>query len=253
MAQHPDTDAVDATSGPADEAKPSGRRNSRHGSTAVRRALLDAAAGLFAARGYGGTNLRDVADALGMSRTGLYHHFPSKEKLLEAIVEEVTFSSERQLDEIITKGAHDFEAVLRVLVYTTTLWILDHHVMFRVLDRSEADLPQELRERNDKAKRAILSRYVAVIEGGIEQGRFRPVDAHVAALSLSGMRNWVAWWYRDDGRLSKAQIAEQLSEMAMQSLLRMDAHRSRSDRMTDALRVLEEDVAHLKRLIGTQS
>src|ERR1700692_2071070 len=63
----------------------------------VRKALLDTAAALFAERGFGGTNLRDIADALGMSRPGLYYHFPSKEKLLEAIVEEVTLSSERQI------------------------------------------------------------------------------------------------------------------------------------------------------------
>lgn len=246
--------ASDASSGATPIEASSGRpakRNARHGSAAVRRSLLDAAAALFAERGYGGTNLRDVADALGMSRTGLYHHFPSKEKMLEAIVEEVTLSSERQLDAMIADAGQDFEQALRSLVRATTLWILDHHVMFRVLDRSDADLPDDLREKNERSKRAILSRFVTLIEGGIAHGRFRPADAHVAALSISGMRNWAAWWYKDDGRLTKAEIAGQIADMAVQSLVRPDAYRSRSDQVSDVLRVLEEDVAHLKQLIGS--
>src|SRR6202035_6134138 len=66
----------------------------------VRKAVLDTAAALFAERGFGGTNLRVIADELGMSRPGLYYHFPSKEKLLEAIIEELTLSSERELERI---------------------------------------------------------------------------------------------------------------------------------------------------------
>jgi AcrR family transcriptional regulator len=220
-----------------------------HRTTVVRNAILQAAAELFAERGYAGTNLRDVADSLGMSRPGLYYHFPSKEKMLEAIVEELTLSGERQLASVAQNHDADPEEALRLVVELTTQWLLDHHIFFRVLDRSEAEIPNALRESNEAAKRTILSHFVGIIDRGIAMGRFRPVDSHLAALAISGMRNWAAWWFKPDGRLSPKEIAAIIAEMSVSSLLRSDAHRSRSERITDVLRILQEDVAHLRYLV----
>ena len=61
------------------------------GSTAVetRVRILDAARALFAERGYAGTSVRDLADALGMTKAALYYHFPGKADILLALVEPV--------------------------------------------------------------------------------------------------------------------------------------------------------------------
>src|ERR1700677_1802022 len=109
-------------------------RATRQKTPIVRKAVLDTAAALFAERGFGGTNLRDIADELGLSRPGLYYHFPSKEKLLEAIVEEVTLSSERQIAALSGEQSDDPEAALRVIVSITTRWVLEQHTLFKVLD-----------------------------------------------------------------------------------------------------------------------
>lgn len=46
--------------------------------------ILDRAAGLFARHGFAHTSLKDLADAVGLSKAGLLHHYPSKEALFEA-------------------------------------------------------------------------------------------------------------------------------------------------------------------------
>src|SRR3712207_9441823 len=48
--------------------------------------ILDRAAALFARRGFTKTSVQDVADAVGLSKTGLLHHYPSKDALHEAVV-----------------------------------------------------------------------------------------------------------------------------------------------------------------------
>lgn len=212
--------------------------------------MLDVAAQLFAERGYGGTNLRDVADALGMSRPGLYYHFPSKEKLLEALIEEVTLSAEHKLAEIAVQSDRDPEDALRLIVRMSTQWVLDNHILFRVLDRSEVEMAPELRDSHAQSKKAILGHFTRIIHRGISLGTFRPVDPHIAALTILGMRNWAAWWYKPDGRLPKPEIIDMISEMAVRSLLRPDAHRSRSDHVSDVLRILKEDVSHLDHLLN---
>lgn len=225
-------------------------RATRQRGLLVRKAMLNAAAELFAERGFGGTNLRDLADVLGISRPGLYYHFPNKEKILEALIEEVTLSSAIQLAEVAEQVERDPEDALRLVMRTVTKWVLENPVLFRVLDRSEADMPAELKERHAVSKKAILANFTDIIERGIAIGKFRPIDAHVAALSIIGMRNWAAWWFNPDGRIPKDEVADMIADMAVRSLLRPDAHRSRSDRIVDVLRILKEDVAHLDHLLN---
>ncbi|MHA7270289.1 TetR/AcrR family transcriptional regulator [Arthrobacter sp. HLT1-20] len=64
-----------------------GRRGPYAKSEERRRAILDAAHAVFAAKGYRGGSLQDVAGHAGMSQTSLLHHFPSKSALLMAVLE----------------------------------------------------------------------------------------------------------------------------------------------------------------------
>jgi AcrR family transcriptional regulator len=54
----------------------------------TRAQILDVALRLFTERGYEGTSIRDLADALGMTKSALYYHFTSKEAVIMAIVDE---------------------------------------------------------------------------------------------------------------------------------------------------------------------
>lgn len=228
-----------------DEAKDGGARPMRQRTSLLRRAVLDTAAQMFAEKGYLGANLGAIANALGMSRPGLYYHFPSKELLLGEIIDELTLSSERQLAAIAQENSEDPEAALRLVVQATTLWLLDHRIYFLALDRSEKDLPDELRKANEASKRKNLNYMIEIIDHGVRIGKFRPIDPHVAALAIAGMRNWGAWWYQPDGRLTALEIADIISDMAVRSVVRSDPYRSRSDSVADALRILQEDVSHL--------
>lgn len=215
----------------------------------LKRSVLDAAARLFAEKGYGGTNLQDIADALGMSRPGLYYYFSSKEKILEALVEEVTISSQRQSSAIAERSELEPEAALRLVATTHARWILDHGILFQVIDRSESELPPHLWERNQEAKRTLLDNFTKIIDRGVDQGRFRPVDARVSAFSIIGMCAWTAWWFKPQGRLSMQEVAEAVGDMAVGALLRPDSYRDRSESPVDAIRILRQDMDHLERLV----
>ena len=54
--------------------------------TDTRERILEAAAELFADRGYAGTSIRDIADRLGLTKAALYYHFTSKDEILQALV-----------------------------------------------------------------------------------------------------------------------------------------------------------------------
>jgi AcrR family transcriptional regulator len=62
--------------------------------------ILDRAAALFARRGYAKTSVQDVADAVGLSKAGLLHHFPSKEALHAAVLAQAQVLGQRVLDSV---------------------------------------------------------------------------------------------------------------------------------------------------------
>ena len=134
---------------------------------ALRRNVLEAAARLFAQRGFGGTNLQDIAESLGISRPALYYYFKSKEDILTSLVEEVTVFSGHQATELASKTDFNPSETLRQMVFNHAKWLLEHPVEFRVVERTENDLPAATRRTHDKAKRALLDNFTRTVERGI--------------------------------------------------------------------------------------
>ncbi|HWO69049.1 MAG TPA: helix-turn-helix domain-containing protein [Umezawaea sp.] len=84
----------------------------------VDESILDQAAALFARRGVAKTSVQEVADAVGLSKTGLLHHFPSKDALHEAVVAQTTSLGERVLDRVrgLPVGVDRDRAALETLI-----------------------------------------------------------------------------------------------------------------------------------------
>jgi AcrR family transcriptional regulator len=78
-----------------------GRRSQAERRAATRRALLDAARGLFAERGYHEAAAEEIVRRAGVTRGALYHHFEDKRGLFRAVVEEI----EAEVDEAVLEAA----------------------------------------------------------------------------------------------------------------------------------------------------
>ncbi len=88
--------------------------------TAVR--ILDAAEDLFASRGFAGTALRDVADAVGLRTPSLYNHFESKDALYEAVLARGIGPVLRALVEAVeSRQTHDADRLVKTLMVQLAL------------------------------------------------------------------------------------------------------------------------------------
>src|SRR6266545_3786582 len=225
-------------------AEPSGRRG-RRARVAPARAggprrdlmesqIMEEATRLFADRGFAGTSLQDIADATGLTRPALYHYFGSKEDLLSRLVSELTEGPADELGEIRARTGATATQPAR----------------FRVLVRSEAELPGALSKVYDQGRRRVLKEFSSVIDEGVRQGEFRPVDPRVAALGVIGLCNWVAWWHRPGGQRADQGVAEALADMAVASVARQDGRATEAGGAARVLALLKEDVALLERFLG---
>jgi TetR/AcrR family transcriptional regulator len=197
----------------------------------VRAAVVAEATRLFAARGFDGTALQDIADAVGVSKPAVLHHFPSKEHIRQAVLGGILAHWNDTLPRLLlaaTASDDRFDAVFGEL-----------HRFFaadpdraRLVMREVLDRPAELRKVLRGTVRPWLSAIAGYIRTGQESGRhFADVDAEayvvhmlqtvIAAAASAGVTSAVL---EDDAR---PRYDRELARIARASLFVSDSERPR--------------------------
>jgi AcrR family transcriptional regulator len=215
----------------------------------VENEIYEHATRLFAERGFAGTSLRDIADAVGITRTALYHYVKSKDEVLATLVTEVTDGPMNALNEMAARPDLDPVEKLREVVRIVVGRRTTQPERFRLLIRSESELPAELVDAYRESRRAVLRTVVAVIEDGVRIGKFRPVDCRVAALGVIGMCNWVAWWFHPGGRDAPDDVIDLLADMAVGSVQRADHQTLEGEGPAAVLKMVRQDLNYLERIL----
>ena len=215
--------------------------------------IVEHATRLFAERGYDGTTLQDIADAIGITRPGLYNYISSKEQLLAELVRDVSENTARIVR--VVRHRTDLSSVekLRAVVRGLVLQRARAPEHFRVLDRTEAALPEEVASLHLKARREVLAEVRTIIEEGISRGEFRPRDERVAALSVIGMCNWVAWWFHPGASHPAEPVADQLAQNAIDMLAYPEGTGPLTTSPHRALQMIRENLDYLERFLGPES
>ena len=178
-------------------------------STAQRRhQIVDSAAVLFDAHGYGNTSMEDVVLSVSIAKPTLYHYFRSKEEILRSIHEEfIQLLTEKYLRRV-SSGAEPEELVLGAMKDILSLMVT-HRGYVRVFFEHHRELPPE-------AKRYVTSQrdaYESLVQSAISAGQARGIftddtDTKLITLALFGMCNWAYQWFDQHGRYTADEIAE---------------------------------------------
>jgi AcrR family transcriptional regulator len=216
--------------------------------------ILESAAALFAERGFAATSLQEVADALGLSRTALYHYIGSKEDLLNQLVKEMPSQTADALRAI--RARKDLSPLERLTEAITdmTQRVAANPARFRLLLMSSSHLTPELRSRFREARVAVLEHLSAMIKEAVSAGDIRPVHPDLAAFAILGMCNWVAWWYRGHESSGHAvdDVAQAFREIAISGLQSDASNRKLASQSgTDhAIALLRADLDYLERSLS---
>lgn len=148
--------------------------------------LVAVAAPLFAARGADGVSLREVAEAAGIRKASLLHHFESKETLYTAVVDTAlaslqTLVADARLDE------GDFGVRLDRLGELVCKALSTRPETARLLLYELVGEGPYLRSGGSERVQATLELTAAFLEAGMADGAFRKSDARQLALSIAGL------------------------------------------------------------------
>lgn len=215
----------------------------------VENQIFEQAIALFSERGFAATSLQDIAKATGLTRPALYHYVSSKEDLLAKLVDQDTGGIADRLHEVSADTTRSALERLHSMVYDSAHRLAQDPARFRLLLRSEGELPEELSRAYDTGRRRVLKEFTTVIQDGINAGEIRPVDARTAALGVIGMTNWIAWWHTPGQKPTAEKIATQFADMAVASLALPDARRETLDGPGGAIALLRQDLDLLENLL----
>jgi TetR/AcrR family transcriptional regulator, cholesterol catabolism regulator len=165
------------------------------GLSARREELTRTAARLFADRGYHGTSLADVAEALGMQKASLYHHIDSKEDLLWEVASAGAEAFHAALDSV-PEEAPVPEKIRRAL--RAHLRVVGEQLdAATVFTREWRALDGDRRERFLAERRRYEERIRELFREGVEGGELRTdLDVATAALLFLSAANWAYTWLR---------------------------------------------------------
>lgn len=176
--------------------------------------LLHWAAILFRQEGFERTTVRDLAKKVGIQSGSLFHHYPSKEKILLAVMEEtIRFNTERMKHELAlnTNSRDQLQALIRselesVLGITGTgMTVLVYE--WRSLKPEHQKVILELRNNYEKIWLEVLAQ---VKEDGLSV-----IEPFILRRLLTGAISWTVNWYKSDGSISIDELAEQTLSLAI--------------------------------------
>jgi AcrR family transcriptional regulator len=184
------------------------------------REICRVAARVFYEKGYDGASMQDIAEAVGLTKAGLYHHVGSKDMLLFEIM---NYGMDI-LDESVLAKVKDIsnprEKLRRTIIGHIDLVVRARDREITVILHENRSLKGALRKKINARKRAYIEYLEDLIARVQEQSgipaKFSP---HIAAFVVLGMINWLYQWYHGEGAVKEEEISRAYVDFFFRGLL----------------------------------
>ncbi len=184
-----------------------------------RQAILARAAELFATRGVAATTVRQIADEVGILSGSLYHHFESKEAIVDEIISSY-LEDLRQRYNAVLKRQTGPRATLHDLVVTSLEVVEDHPHATEIYQNDVSYLLQfERFSYIRQASREVQNTWLQVIKAGMAEGVFRSdLDPRVIYRLMRDALWLSVRWFKPSRDYPLSRLAEECTSLFVDGL-----------------------------------
>ena len=184
------------------------------------REICRIAARVFYEKGYDGASMQDIAEAVDLTKAGLYHHVGSKDRLLFEIM---NYGMDI-LDETVVQKVKDIadprEKLRQTIIGHIDLIVRARDLEITVILHENRSLRGPLRKKINARKRA----YIDLLEEMIVKLQDQPgakllVSPRLGAFALLGMINWLYQWYNPAGQVKQNELGQLYTDFFFRGLL----------------------------------
>ena len=179
--------------------------------------VLRRAVDLFIRQGYDATSMGDLAAELGLTKSAIYHHVPSKEALLSAALDEALDGLASAIDDAAADlGGTAYER-LRTAVRRSVEVLVAHLPAVTLLLRVRGNSAIEVAAL--ERRRLLDEKLAGLVRAAVDEGSLRAdLDTELVSRLLFGTVNSLVEWYRPDGPLAPTHLADALVGLAFEGL-----------------------------------
>jgi AcrR family transcriptional regulator len=172
--------------------------------------ILRTAAAIFADKGYHDTSIRDISRATGISLSGLYYYFRSKDELL-FLIQDHCFGVVLETAQTMLAHETDPETRLRLIVENHLRFFVNNMKEMKVLSHEASSLTGDYKRIVNNKKREYTELCMVVLAELAPE--MNQSDRRIAAFSLFGMMNWIYNWYNPERDVPVAELARNMSQL----------------------------------------
>lgn len=184
--------------------------------------VLLAGLAVFVETGYHGATVRTIADAAGMSVSGIYHYCTSKHDILVRLLDEAMTDLAWRTRAAAEEGTTAAERVA-LLVECTAQYHAQRWAFALILAAEMRSLEPADDARIRGLRDAERKRLEACIEAGVAEGAFTTASPELSARAITSMCTSLPEWYRPGGPITPAEIGRRYARMALDMLRTTDA------------------------------
>ena len=163
-----------------------------------RHEIFEASAGLILKQGFAGTSMQEIAQAAGVGKSTLYDYFPTKDDVLLFIFEEELETLQRQAEEIASEAIPLQEKLVKILEAQLE-FLLKNKNFFTEISMQGMQLGQTAQQRIMKKRYGYQDLLRGILEQGVREGIFRPVNTRLAARTLISIMEVLIYTTRPTG------------------------------------------------------
>lgn len=176
--------------------------------------LLQAAATLFKEKGYERTTVRDLGKAVGIQSGSLFHHYPNKEAILRAVMEETILLNTELMKAAIAQSSQPEDKVLALIQCELNSVLGETGAAMTVLVYEWRSLSEENQQYILKLRGIYEDLWISTLKEAKAAGSV-VIDPFVLRRLLTGALSWTVNWYRQEGDLTIDQLAQMTLSLAI--------------------------------------
>ncbi|MDY7035995.1 MAG: TetR/AcrR family transcriptional regulator [Thermodesulfobacteriota bacterium] len=187
----------------------------------TKKMILEKATDLFYRYGFVKASIRDIVREVKVTNSTVYIHFKNKDEILFSVIKNIGSVLLEELNKIIEMHDDPVEC-LREMIFRQVCLIKEKRKEIKIYIEEQYQLPTTLRNKALKQHRQIYDLYYNKISEITDKGLVYDIDKTVMTFGIFAIMNWSYRWFKDNGRLSIEEIAQDIVRISFRGIFKED-------------------------------